>query len=141
MNLDIKLVPPKAVHSWIPGLRKYLAKSEFWTKGRATAVDIIEFLISGQMYMWVVVDEDLKPWGYVITETRDYPRCKVLTVQYCAGESGYMRFIEDRMYDTLDQFAKDAGCAGIEFFGRKGWESHVKKHGYKMNTVIYERFF
>lgn len=141
MNLDIKLIPPKALPPWIPGLRKYLAKSEAWTRGRAEAVDIIEFLISGQMLLWVVVDEDFCPYGYVITETKNYPRCSMLVVQYCAGENSYMKYIEDKMYDTLDKFAQDSGCAGIEFFGRRGWANHVKKHGYEAATMVYERYF
>jgi hypothetical protein len=141
MNLDIKLVPPKQVPSWVPGLRPYLKKSEFWTKGRAQATDIIEYLMDGRMNLWAVVDpDDFTPYGYVITEFRDYARCRALVIQYCAGENNYMRHVEDQMYDTLERFARDGGCEVIEFFGRKGWEKHVKSHGYDMNMVIYEKF-
>ena len=93
------------------------------------------------MLLWVVVDEDMKPWGYVITEIREFPKCKVLTVQYCAGQEGYMTYIEKDMYETLENFARDADCAGIEFIGRRGWEKHVKKYGYTAGAVVYERFF
>ena len=141
MNLSIYLVPPLQVSQWVPGLKKYLEKSEAWTRGRAEAVDIVEFLLTGRMYLWVVVDDVMKPWGYVITEIKDYPKCKMLVIQYCAGEDNHMKYIEDEMYHALDNFAQDAGCAGIEFFGRPGWGRYAKKYGYEVKTVVFEKYF
>lgn len=141
MNLDIKLVPSNGLAPWIPGLKKYLEKSEAWTRGRAEAIDIVEFLIDGRMHLWVVINDSYESYGYVITEVKSYPRCQMLVVQYCAGEKNHMKYIEDKMYDTLDKFAHDAGCAGIEFFGRRGWEKHVKRYGYEPSTVVYEKYF
>jgi hypothetical protein len=53
----------------------------------------------------------------------------------------HMRYVEDSMHEKADRIARDAGCAGIEFFGRPGWEPHVKKRGYTVKTVVFEKFF
>jgi len=141
MNLAIALIPYGQLAYVVPGLMPYLEKSKAWTKGRANIDDIIGFLYSGKMSLWLVYDDELAGHGYVITEVKQYPRCKMLTIQYCAGEPNEMKYVEDKMYETLESFAKDAGCIGIEFFGRPGWGAHTKKRGYDVQTVVYERFF
>jgi hypothetical protein len=45
------------------------------------------------------------------------------------------------MLATLESYARDAGCDGIEILGRKGWQAYVKHHGYTADTVLYEKFF
>jgi hypothetical protein len=94
------------------------------------------------MQLWVVFSvEEQKAYGHVITEIKQYPQCKMLTIQYCAGEHNHMQFVEDKMYDVLDNFAKDTQCAGIELIGRPGWGKHVKKRGYEIQSVMYQKFF
>ena len=52
-----------------------------------------------------------------------------------------MQYCEDRMYELLDKFAKDTECVGIELIGRPGWSKHVKKRGYEVQSVMYQKFF
>ena len=85
--------------------------------------------------------EQQKIYGHVITEVKEYPRCKMLVIQYCAGEENHMQYCEDKMYELLDKFAKDTGCVGIELIGRPGWGKHVKKRGYEVQSVMYQKFF
>jgi hypothetical protein len=142
MNLEISYIPPSMLSDALNGMYGYLLKSEMWTRGRATAEDILDFLFTGRMQLWLVYDaESLRGYGYVITEVKDYPQCKMLVAQYCAGEPNHMKHVEDKMYIALEQFARSADCAGIEFFGRPGWGSHVKKRGYTVQTVVYEKYF
>lgn len=142
MNLRVSLVPQGRIAYVIPDILGYLHKSETWTAGRATVDDILRFLLTGQMMLWAVYNpEDKAVYGYNITEVKEYPQCKMLVVQYSAGEPHYMQFVDAEMHDTLERFAKDAGCAGIEAFGRPGWEPHLKQHGFTTKTVVYEKFF
>lgn len=138
--MNITLVPPGQVSGLVPSLLPYLQESEKWTRGRALADDILRMILTGHMLLWVVYDSE-RVYGHVITETKDYPRCKMLTVQYCAGEHGHMAEIEDKTMDTLERFAKDAGCAGIEFVGRPGWRRTANKFGYDVQSVMYQKFF
>jgi hypothetical protein len=142
MNLRVSYMPHGILYKVIPQLTEYLLKSEAWTAGRTTVDDIVGFVYSGRMMLWGVYDpETLKIYGYVITELKDYPRCKMLVLQYCAGEPNHMKYAEEEMLAVLERFAKENNCAGIEFFGRPGWSALAKKRGYTTKTVVYEKHF
>jgi hypothetical protein len=142
MNLDITLVPYGKISYVIPSLIRYLEESEDWTRGRASVDDIVKFIINGQMQLWAVFDpQDSTVYGYVVTEIKPYPRKTMLVVQYCAMQPNHMKYVEDKMHMTAEKFAVDMGCQGIEFFGRPGWEPHIKKHGYTKKTVVFEKHF
>lgn len=142
MNLELSLVPVGYVSQAIPSLLPYLKESEVWTKGRSTVDDILRFVFTGQMQLWVVFSkEELKTYGHIITEVKEYPRCKMLVIQYCCIEPNHMVHIEDKMQELAERFAKDSGCAGIEFVGRPGWGKHMKKYKYEVQSVVYQRFF
>ena len=134
------LVPLGMVSSVIPALLPYLAESEKWSKGRASVDDILRFVLNQQMQLWVVHEENTI-YGHVVTEIKEYPRCKMLVVQYCAGESDHMQYVDDEIFDLLDRFAKDAGCSGIEFVGRPGWRKQAEKYGFEVRSVMYQKFF
>ena len=134
------LVPPGMVSNVIPALLPYLAESEKWSKGRASVDDILRFVLNQQMQLWVVHEENTI-YGHVVTEIKEYPRCKMLVVQYCAGEPDHMQYVDDEIFDLLDRFAKDAGCTGIEFVGRPGWRKQAEKYGFEVRSVMYQKFF
>lgn len=138
--MTVSIVPPGMVSGVIPALLPYLEESERWTKGRATVDDILRFVLNGQMQLWVVYEENTI-YGHVVTEIKEYPRCKMLTVQYCAGEPNHMQYVDDEIFDLLDRFAKDAGCAGVEFVGRPGWRKQADKYGFEVRSVMYQKFF
>lgn len=142
MNLDISLVPYGKISYVIPALVHYLNESEHWALGRSNIDDIVRFALTGQMQLWAVYDvETNEMHGFVMTEIKDYPQKKMMVIQYCAMTANHMKHIEDKMHETANKFAKDMGCQGIEFFGRPGWEPHVKKRGYTVKTVIFEKHF
>lgn len=142
MNLDISLVPYGKISYVIPHLIRYLTESEYWAMGRASIDDIVRFALTGQMQLWAVYDVDTNEMqGFVMTEIKTYPQKKMFVIQYCAMTPNHMRFIEDKMHATADKFAKEMGCHGVEFFGRPGWEPHVKKRGYAVKTVVFEKHF
>jgi hypothetical protein len=134
------LVPPGMVSSVIPALLPYLAESEKWSKGRASVDDILRFVLNQQMQLWVVHEENTI-YGHVVTEIKEYPKCKMLVVQYCAGEPDHMQYVDDEIFDLLDRFAKDTGCSGIEFVGRPGWRKQAEKYGFEVRSVMYQKFF
>jgi hypothetical protein len=142
MNLEVNLVGPGQIAYCISSLLKYLQKSEDWTRGRAAVDDIIRFIYTGQMNLWIVYEPETKvAYGYMVTEIKQYPRCKMLVVQYTAAEPHIMKHVEDKVQDILERFGRDAGCAGIESWGRHGWKKHLDKYGYKSSMAVYEKFF
>jgi len=138
--MNISVVRVSQLLSVIPALMPYLAESAKWSRGRAIPEDIVRFLLNGQMLLLAVHDDD-SVYGHVICEVKAYPQCKMLTVQYCAGEPHHMHFVEDDMYALLDNLATQAGAAGIEFVGRPGWKKSAQSHGYEVQSVTYQKFF
>lgn len=138
--MKIDIVPISQLLSVLPTLAPYLEESAKWTRGRAIPEDIFRFLLNGQMLLLAVHDKGTV-YGHVICEVKAYPQCKMLTVQYCAGKPHHMQFIEDEMYVLLDNLARQAGAAGVEFVGRPGWGKSAKAHGYDVQSVTYQKFF
>ena len=142
MNLEISLVPVGYVSTAIPGLLPYLVESEVWSRGRSKVDDILRFVLNGQMQLWVVFSkEENKLYGHIITEVKAYPQCKMLQVQYCAMEKNHMQYVDDKMQELAEKFAKDMDCNGIEFIGRPGWGKHMKDYGYEVQSITYQKFF
>ena len=123
--MNISLVPYGAVSGVVPALLPFLTESQGWTRGRASVDDILRFILTGQMQLWAVHDEQ-SIYGHFITEIKQYPQCKLLAIQYCAMTPGTMECVEN---DKTALFAKDMGCAGIEFVGRPGWRKTANKYG------------
>lgn len=141
MNIEIALVPPGKYTIWLTSLVKYLRKSEAWTRGRAKVDDIVRFLFTGQMLLWVFYDHDTSQGlGFMITEIKQYPQCKALVIQYCAGEIGAMAEVDTKMHDLLEEFAKKAGCSIIEYYGRPGWRKDARKHGFLTESILFEKY-
>ena len=82
--MDLSLVPPGMVCSILPQILPYLKVSEEWTMGRATADDILSFILSRQMQLWVVMD-DQNIYGHLITEVKQYHQCKICYSVLCDG--------------------------------------------------------
>jgi len=142
MNLEITLIPTGYLAESLPNLLPYLKKSEAWDRGRTKVDDILRFVFTGQMQFWMVFSPEEKAvYGHIITEIKQYPQCKMLVIQYCSIEDNHMQYVEDRMQEIAESFAKDSGCAGIEFTGRPGWGKHISKYGYDVQSVVYQRFF
>jgi hypothetical protein len=142
MALTVTHVPYGHISYVLPKLLHNLQKSELWTKGRASVDDIVRFLYTQHMQLWAVHDPETEQvWGYYITEIKQYPKIKILVVQYSAGDFGMLEEANDVGFATVEQFAKAEGCQGIEFFGRPGWRNAGRKHGYTTQTVVYEKFF
>ena len=138
--MEISLVAIGRVAGLIPSLLPYLKESQDWTRGRATVDDILRMVLNGQMQLWVVYQDGIV-YGHVVTEIKQYPQCKMLTIQYCAMQTGTLEQIEDKMHETAERFARDAGCKGIEFVGRPGWRKTGNMYGYSVQSVMYQKFF
>lgn len=140
MKLDISLVPHGMIHGVLPQIIPHLGISSKWSKGRVSADDILKFIFTGQMQLWVVLDQT-KIYGHIVTEVKQYPGKKMFAVQYCSIEPHHLEQVEDKMQELAEKFAKDAGCSGIEFTGRPGWSKSMKKYGYDVQSVVFQKFF
>lgn len=138
--MEMSLIPYGHIGKTIPAVLPHLEICEKLSQGRSIVDDIVRFLFTGRMQLWVIHAEE-RVHGVVITEVTTYPQQALLTVQYCSMDTGTLEIVDDVLHDTLDRFAKDARCNGIEFIGRSGWRNNARKHGYNETIVMYQKFF
>ena len=142
MTYGITWIPYGRITYVMPQLLEYLKKSEFYTNGRSDIDDIVKNLYSGQDLLWAVFEETTeKVVGFVITEIKQYPQRKMLFWKYTAGDVGILDDVEELVHSTIERFAKDTKCDGMEAIGRAGWKPQAKKFGYTPYMIMYEKFF
>ena len=142
MKLTISLIPHGVIYKVLPALMPYLEESATRSRGRVVVDDLIRTIVSKEMQLWVVHEEGgSHVYGHFMTEVRKYPQAQLLVIQHAAMEPNHMAQIEDQMQEYASKFAKEMGCAGIEFVGRPGWKKHATKYGYQAQRVSYQKFF
>tara|TARA_R110000824_G_scaffold68302_7_gene176823 strand:- start:611 stop:1063 length:453 start_codon:yes stop_codon:yes gene_type:complete len=105
--------------------------------GRWTMEFLLDALRSGQQHLWIVFEGDQPIKGVATTEILVYPNRKMLGIQYLGGKDldtwgfSFLEIIED--------FAKAAGCSGIEGTARKGFWKWMKEYDYKDAYTVYEK--
>ncbi len=138
--MKISYVPIGHIAGLVPALLPYLDKSVKWSAGRVCADDLLRLALTDILQLWVVHEEqDIH--GFFGIEVKQYPQIRMLTVQYCAMETGTMAQVEDEMMRIAEDIAQKAGCAGVEFIGRPGWKKVVEDRGYAVQSTMYQKFF
>lgn len=140
MKLELSLVPYKYLADVVSQVLPYIKVSEEWSDGRVTATDLLSFIFSGRMQLWVVID-DKNIYGHLLSEVKQYSQCKMFVVNHCAMEPHTFKLVEDQVFDMCIDYAKKAGCSGVEFMGRPGWKRIMQKHGFGVQSVMFQMFF
>lgn len=95
--------------------------------------DILKFLLSSDMQLWIWV-ENAQIIACCVSQIINYPRRKVCQLPYIAG-SGLKRFIESE--NIIMQWARKQGCSQLEGFDRGGWVRVLKvKDWFRVWTTI-----
>jgi len=81
-------------------------------------IDILQLVMLGRQSMFLVRDLG-RLVAVVVTEVREFPRCRVLEVPFIAG-SGVRRWFRP-VLDALDAQAEALGCVDLCGWDRKGW--------------------
>jgi len=111
------------------------------SRGRVAPDDILRMFFTGQYQLWVVLNERHIVMGFYASTINVHPQKKMLCFQHCVLAPHVMKVVEADMEIKGMQFAKDNGCAGIEFMGRLGWRRYANTHGYDKQSVLYQKFF
>jgi hypothetical protein len=133
--IEVSLVPPELVEGLWPRIFPYLSGASEYTFGRYEPEDILEFAVSGDAHLWVVFKgEDIV--GITVTRLWQYPRKKCLDVMFLGGEN--WDEWKDIVFDTMQRWAYDSGCAAIEASGRVGFARVFKDRGYTPLWQVFE---
>lgn len=117
-----------------PEVEGYMEAAASYTNGKYTADDILETLFKGRV-LWIAFDDSgIK--GAVVTCLNQYPRKRYLCMEFCAGDEGYTW--KSDMLRTLQSWARDTECDGIEGLGRPGWERIFRMDGYVSHLRNFE---
>lgn len=133
--MEVSLVPPELAEGLWPRIFPHLSRAAEYTFGRYEPEDIFDAVVSGQVHLWIVIDED-EIIGITVTRFWQYPRKKCLDMVFIAGDEGFSW--KDPMLNVLQHWAYDNGCEVIESSGRPGFSRAFKDDGYKLLWQVYE---
>lgn len=135
--MEVSLVPAELVGGLWPRIFPHLVRAAEYTFGRYEPEDILDAVMSGDVHMWVVFDDDENEIvGVTCTRFWQYPRKKCLDMVFIAGDEGFSW--KDQMLDMLQHWAYDNGCECIESSGRPGFSRAFKDDGYRLLWQVYE---
>src|SRR5262249_26692797 len=81
-------------------------------------IDLLQLVLMGRMSLFIIRDAG-RIVAAVVTEVRQFPRCRVLEVPFIAG-TGLKRWWRP-LLDALDAQAEAMGCVDLVGWDRKGW--------------------
>ena len=141
MSFFCSAIPSGHIRNVLVEILPQLDRAAQITNGRNVTDDLIGDLINESQVLWCAFDADQKNKivGIVITKTVDYRRRRMLNIVFCAGVS--LDQWRKSMFDMIERFAKDQGCSGIEFIGRKGWAPVLEEQGMKPTYWMFEKTF
>jgi hypothetical protein len=111
--------------------RKWIEDALEYAHGTHLFDDIADGIRKGVMQLWPT------PRGCIVTEIVVFPRKKVVNIFLVGGE---LDQIVD-MHESVIQWAKSQGCSALTGHGRAGWERPLKKYGWNVTHVSYEKEF
>lgn len=116
--MEVSIVPNEYVEGCWEQIEGYLEGAAKYTYGRYTVDDIKDCITDYDYNLWIAY-EDNKIYGAVVTQFIHYPRCKMLSMQFCGGVE--LKRWKAPMLDILQRWARDNGCVAVEYTGRTGW--------------------
>lgn len=133
--MEISIVPTEFVPQIWDQVKGYMEEAAEYTYGRYDVDDIYDSITQYEHVLWVAFEGKVIK-GAVVTSIKQYPKKRYVDMVFCAGIEGHTW--KDPMLTTLQKWAFDAECDGIESSGRLGWSRVFKDSGYKLLWQTYE---
>ena len=127
----VALIFPEDIEVVWPHVKDHIARSSARAEGELTPDDFLEFLVTGQMHLWVAI-ENKAIIAAMVTQVIVYPQKRVLRIVAIGGE-GMERWWQ--FFPLLENFAVSLGCSSLEAWGRKGWTKILKD--WKSSYIVY----
>ena len=137
--MEVSLVDPKYLYLILDETLATLGKSVGTAHGRYSMGHIVQEILNGDQHLWVVLDEDSKVISALTTKFVSYPGKLLLAGQFLGGEK-IMRW-RAPMLETLERWAIDNNCDGMEMTGRRGFEKVLRPHGWTPEYTVFEKMF
>lgn len=134
-QLQVTVVPPAVVDIVWNDAKQFLQAALETTRGRYGMNDIYSLLQSGELVLWLVLD-DAEPIACITTRITDYPSgSRALAMDWIGGE----RMAEwlPMAHSMMKRYASDNGCTHMEGYGRKAWGRWLRKYGWEPEYTAY----
>ncbi len=133
-------VPKHYFHLVWDEAREHLVRFEKMSRGSYTVDDIAKMVSEDKQQLWLIVNEDNKIIGAIVTQVSELPQKKVMEIVACAGDTDNRldEFLYEGM-EQLEEFARINYCDVMRVEGRKGWVRALKPYGFKQEAVVLER--
>jgi hypothetical protein len=120
-------------HLWYPFIEGIAKRQRCFVEQR------LADLYSGNVAIILVWDENFECpvalVGYSLT-IEGLKRVAKLVWLAGAGRKDW-----SHLYDDLEHYLKDIGCAGVVALARPGWTKDLKRRGYRLTHVEYKKDF
>jgi len=137
--VQVSLVDHNYVSAIWDQVEPILGKSLPTAHGRYTMKSILREIVNFEQHLWIVFDDDKKIIAALTTRFVNYPDKRLLAGQFLGGEK-IMQW-RDPMLETLERWAKDNNCDGVEMTGRKGFTKVLAPHGWTPEYTVFEKMF
>jgi hypothetical protein len=136
----LPIIPSKVEDIW--SLVHFMIAEALVYSGRyAEPEDIKQLLLSGDNQLFLIFGseegETNKVYGVVTTRIFENPNFKELQGLICTGKK--MNLWEEKLINTLEQFAKANSCKKIKAYMRPGYKKIMPKYGYKSRHIEFEK--
>ena len=136
----LQIIPSKVEDIW-PLVHFMIAEALVYSGRYAEAEDIKQLLLSGDNQLFLVFGseegETNKVYGVITTRIFENPNFKELQGLICTGKK--MNLWEEKLINTLEQFAKVNECKKVKAYMRPGYKKVMTKFGYKSRHVEFEK--
>jgi hypothetical protein len=135
----VSIIPPAVLDVVEDDFKLLIQSAIDRSGGRQTFKSVRDSVAEGRYQLWMAFDEMNSPIGALVTQIEFYPGRKMLNYLFIGGRELVDWHIE--MLDSLERFAKEQECDGMELVGRVGWERYMRKFGWGASHVVIERMF
>lgn len=126
--MQISVVPEEHVLEVWPKIAHHIDAACKYTHGRFEAEDVLDQILDGSHILWIAF-EGTNIRGAVVTNMLYYPRKKFLGCPFVTGDD--FASWKMPMLNTLQRWATENGCEGLESTARLGWARVFKEDGYE----------
>lgn len=140
MDLHIARVTPDKLSECWPLCAPLLDRAVAESRGRYDLEALRVQIFAGNQHLWIILKENDELAAAFTTEFANYPCRLMLSVVFCGSDDSLGGSAELWGYamGQLKEWARLAGCSGVEAVGRRGWARLMAPQGFEEVYITIE---
>ena len=134
--MRLAIVPPENLGLVWQKVEPLLKPAIDLSGGRYTVDSTRSAITKQDMQLWIAFTDEAEILAAMTSSITVYPAKQMLSVVHCGGR---MLGLWLHTMSTVEQWAKEHGCTGVEITGRAGWAKALP--GYARAGTLIERNF